>query len=992
MQRFQFRIPLLVILIGFSGELTVDVSAQTPRLRRLSPDVIKKIEGFEGKQYTLAELKGRGGQEPLRLLDAPLVFEKNVGQADSRFNYVLRGGDFAVGFEPSSVTAAVFQPSTGANGGDHPTKGHAIQLSFRGARPADITGEDAVGGAVRIARGAGDAAQWDVPAYNSIVHRGLYRGVDMVTVAKDGRLEYGFELKPGATLSAIRIGVRGVTALALDRSGNLEMRTPSGTIVQTRPRFAELGPQGRRDLKGRFVLYSDSEYGFAVDGHSSAARLVVDPEIVFTSYFGGTGNEGTVGVDGGANDLHGQGFDVALGSDGNIFVVGTTVSPDFPATAAGALQGSTDAFVLRLDPTLVPGQQIVYATFLGGTSFERGVSVSPREDGSVFVVGCTTSSNFPASSGVVDPAPTASVGYLARLAGDGSFDMGTRIGRTVDHHPASVVYSKRSTETEGFVYVGGSVAQPGTGGGDAVTGAFQPEHMGGGFDGFVAKFDVDLTRHEYLTYLGGTRRDLVMDLAVNDGFAFVTGSTTSFDFPVTELAVQPTHSQAGTAVDCADAGAFRQCFDAFVTRVGRSGATLIYSTYLGGDAEEFGRGLAIATGNQATLTGAARPTLGSATEIFVMRLEGGGENILWDERMDGNGRDHGEEVVVDGTGRAHVVGTISRDGLSTSETSFHGGAGDIFYSAHAAATGETQYFTYLGGSGDDRGFAVAAEGSSTENFCAFVVGSTTSEDVTTVQPLEGGDENRGGADLLLFALCEVSDIIVSGDFNKTVSPGSVASGQTVTFTITVRNGGDVSVPVTVTDTVPAAFTVTGVTGPGCSRSGNSVTCAFSAPSGATSILVTARAGDDCPRTVTNTATIQAGSQSLSSSATAQVTCPPPFCPNGVVNPGEECDSTPGCRANCTLARCGDGITDPGEECDDGNSSNNDNCTTQCRDQVIEGNTCSSGGPPCAGDLVCGRRCGVVEECTFFIFCDTYLLCSIPDECMPPDEATFTVGP
>lgn len=101
--------------------------------------------------------------------------------------------------------------------------------------------------------------------------------------------------------------------------------------------------------------------------------------------------------------------------------------------------------------------------------------------------------------------------------------------------------------------------------------------------------------------------------------------------------------------------------------------------------------------------------------------------MIWGTRLQGLG----EEVVVDALGRAHVVGTIGRDGHSTSEALFHGGASDIFYARFAASTGDLEYFTYIGGRGEDRGFAVAAEGATVDNFCAFVVGSTTSQDVVT---------------------------------------------------------------------------------------------------------------------------------------------------------------------------------------------------------------------------------------------------------------------
>ena len=358
--------------------------------------------------------------------------------------------------------------------------------------------------------------------------------------------------------------------------------------------------------------------------------------------------------------------------------------------------------------------------------------------------------------------------------------------------------------------------------------------------------------------------------------------------------------------------------------------------------------------------------------------------------------------MVDALHRAHVVGTISVDGQSTTDQSFHGGRGDIFYTRRAAPTGDVEDFTFLGGSGDDRGFAIAAAGTSADNFCAFIAGSTDSQDVATVNPLIGGENNQGRADLLLASLCDVAPSITNSGFHKNAASSTVLPNGTVTYTISIDNGGDSPAPVTVRDTLPTALTATGVSGPGCGRAGNAVTCALSAGPGATAIEVTARAGSQCPATIVNTATIQVGNQTFSSASTVQVTCPPPLCGNGRLDPGEQCDGGNHCRANCTLIQCGDHIVDPGEQCDDGNTNGgaNDSCTHQCTKQILINGTCSNGGTPCAGALVCGRSCSFVK-CSgrsistpfgpICLFGDSFWLCSTPDTCMNREDATFLAG-
>ena len=1000
------RLVALLVLGSLSLAARGAWGAPEPRIR-ISPEHLERLREARGDLSRLRLLLPAETPPPLAPLALPLVLEQNVGQADSRFGFVVRSAGFAAGFSREGVTARLAAPQPDSQDDVATVRGHAIQLLFRGGRPADLAGQNPLEAEVKLVRGS-DPSHWhpDVPAFTAVAYRGVYPGIEVIVAGTGGRLRYGMQLDRGASLARVRVAVRGVARLSLDRAGNLLMDTGSGTIVQTRPRFTQQVGDKRRTLEGRFKIFGRTEYGFEVDGWS-AGQLMVDPEVVFASYFGGSGNEGTLGTDRGGLDFHGHGFDLAFGPDNTVFVVGTTVSTDFPSTAAGPQPGGSDAFAMKIDPARAPGQQLVYATLVGGSGFERGVAVAARDDGSAYVTGCTTSSDFPTSADAVQPVRGASVGYVVRLTPDGAFDRGTILGSAVVHHPSSIAFSQRTGESSGFVFVAGSVVEPRAGTpAEALPGAFQAEHRGGGFDGFIAKLDPELTAFEYLTYLGGGGRDVIRDLGVNDGFAFVTGSTTSLDFPVSELAMQPAHSQAATGVDCSNFTAARQCFDAFVARLGRTGETLVYSTFFGGEAEEFGRGIAVtvAPQNQATFTGAVKPVAGSDSEIFVARLEAGGENLLFDERLPATGRDHGEELVVDAFGRAHVVGTISRDGLATDATSFHGGASDIFYSRHAAATGDKEFLTYLGGTGVDRGFAVAAAGETIESFCAVVAGSTTSQDVATVNPLEGGEANQGRADLLLVTLCDIEATIEPGSgFVKAASANVVVAGGEVRYTVTVTNGGDVPAPVTITDAVPAPLAVTGVLGPGCSRLGNTVTCDLVAEPGATAIVITADSGEACPRTVRNSATIQVGSREFTSNeVVTQIACPPPLCPNGSIDPGEECDdgnqgSGDGCRANCTREECGDGIEDPGEECDDGDDDDDDACSNSCEDVPGDGDLCNENDPPCQGALVCGKSCSV-SECEGGImtpwgcaFGDSVVLCSSRYRCIDADDAWYTIG-
>jgi uncharacterized repeat protein (TIGR01451 family) len=977
----------VICLSAGSAAVALAASPGRRQVRQLAPEVAEKMP----RPKSLYDMNGMLGGRRVLPMDAaqpPLLIETNVGQGDPGFAFVLRSVNFAVGFTKGGITAVV---TSSRSHELEPTakSGHAIGLQFRGAKTKTLAGADPVKASVNVFRGKGSSKyQRQIPSFKSAIYDDLYPGVQMAVTGSGGKLAYAFRLEPAADLSDIQIDLKGVSSLALDSKGNLRMNTGNGTIVQTKPRFTEIGPGGSRKVRGQFVIRGKTSYGFTVDRRTPGTRLDIDPVINFATYFGGSKNEGTLASEGGASDLHGAGFDIAVGPNANAYVTGTTLSTDFPLTVTGPVKASTDAFSLRLDPSRLPGDWLVYSTVVGGTGFDRGVAVTPTADGSVYITGCTSSSDFPTSAGVVQPTRDESVGYIVRLTPAGAFDLGTIVGRKVVHHPASIAYA------DGFVYLAGSVVKPSEGTvSETVAGAFQTTYKGGAYDGFVAKLDAGLTHFEYLTLLGGTGTDIVRDLAVtNDGYAYVTGATASTDFPTTKGdTLFQTHSQAART-DCGTSKPPRECFDAFVTRIQQDGTALKYSTFYyveDGNREEYGRGIAVGTDKRATMTGGAKFTNSSATEIVVVRLDAGGDNKTWEKRLPGLGFDHGEEVVVDALNRAHVVGTSKKDGLVTgSGASFHGGKSDIFYARLLGPDGAVDYLTYLGGSGEDRGFAVAAEGISTDDFCAWLVGSTTSQDVATVNPLAGSEENRGGADVLVHLLCDRPIIIEKGGFHKYPESQTVAAGADVKFTIAITNGGDAPGWVTIKDALPAELTLKSVSCAGCIINGNSFTCNFQVNPGAFACDVYARATNKCPLdNIKNTATLTYGDRTFSSTAKVKILCTP-NCPDGVVNSGEKCDdgnlsNSDDCLNVCVKPWCGDGFIWLGkEDCDDGNSSNADNCSDLCEFTVGLNGDCSSDTAMCQGALVCGKHCVNIPGGLFQsdqTLCDNW-------QCMPKGEA------
>jgi uncharacterized protein (TIGR03437 family) len=193
--------------------------------------------------------------------------------------------------------------------------------------------------------------------YPQAAIRHLYPGVDLRFYGHPGRLEYDLDLAPGASPNRIRIEVDGARGIRLDEQGNLIVETRSCELRQLAPRVFQLDRGVRKEVAARYVLLSANEIGFQLGKRDRSMPLTIDPVIVYTKYFGGSGAD--------------SGGPVATDAQGNVYVTGSTNSINFP---------STNGTKARLQPPLLAfsngGQTVtglpvgdeVSVTAIGGTS------------------------------------------------------------------------------------------------------------------------------------------------------------------------------------------------------------------------------------------------------------------------------------------------------------------------------------------------------------------------------------------------------------------------------------------------------------------------------------------------------------------------------------------------------------------------------------------------------------------------------------------------
>jgi Bacterial Ig-like domain (group 3)/Beta-propeller repeat/Dockerin type I domain len=275
------------------------------------------------------------------------------------------------------------------------------------------------------------------------------------------------------------------------------------------------------------------------------------------------------------------------------------------------------------------------------------------------------------------------------------------------------------------------------------TGAFQTS-FGGINDAFVTELNASGTALVYSTYLGGNSDDEAFAIALDgSGNAYVTGETNSPNFPTTSGAFQT--SPGGN-------------YDAFVTEVNAGGASLGYSTYLGGQSKDYGTGIAVDSSGNAYVTGATlssnfsttsgafQPNWSGSEKIFVTKLSATGTSLVYSTYLGGSaGQQAGQAIAVDNSGNAYVTGyTYATDFPTTAgaiQTSHAAddGLDDAFVTKFNADGSALVYSTFLGGNGQDSGQAIALDGSGN----AYVAVDTTSTDLPTTtgafQPSHASD-------------------------------------------------------------------------------------------------------------------------------------------------------------------------------------------------------------------------------------------------------------
>lgn len=399
----------------------------------------------------------------------------------------------------------------------------------------------------------------------------------------------------------------------------------------------------------------------------------------------------------------------------------------------GAYDRSRD---LVIDPSLS------YASYLGGTGNDYGNGIAIDSSGNAYLTGQTFSTNFPKLNAYQDSCSSCSISesnvFVTKLNSSGTaLVYSTYIGGNYGDGGNAI-----AVDSGGNAYVTGDTSSSNF----PVVSPFQSTSGGPtipGFpgDAFVLKLAASGSTLVYSSYLGGSAEDDAYGIGIDiSDNAYVVGRTASTNFPL-ENAYQAQNNGS---------------FDVFVAEVAAAGSSLVYSTYLGGAAEDDGYAIAVGPGGGAYITGqtlsndfptvsAYQTAYGGGADAFVTKLTFSGSklSLAYSTYLGGTSTDEGFGIALDSSNNAYVTGSTSSTDFPTATpivAAFQGGSSDAFLSKLSSSGSTLTYSTYLGGSSTDVGRAVAVDSSGH----AHVAGYTSSSNFPTINPIQssyGGNQD-----------------------------------------------------------------------------------------------------------------------------------------------------------------------------------------------------------------------------------------------------------
>lgn len=814
----------------------------------------------------------------------PLSFEPTA----SPTRFLARSGDYAVSIGTSESAVMV--------SGAHPGERHTLRFAFENtSTAAQLEPSEKQSGVTNYCIGS-DQSKWrmGVSNYAKLREANIYPGVDVVYYGDHRQLEFDFVIAPKADPSQIVLSFAGMDKLYKDALGSLVAEVGSKSVRFIKP-YAYQKVDGTLQSVSADYEVADGKVRLRLGNYDRSRELIVDPVVSFVTYIGGAETDQVNGI--------------AVDTNGNVYVVGFTYSTTFNGQSLGT-GSAIDTFVTEYNPT---GTTITYTTLIGGddtppaTAVGNGIALDSTNR--IYIIGTTNSPTLPVNLGYTltnqHQSSTyqggdtnafimilSNAGIPLRSTYLGSTASGAEVGKGIAVDASFNVIAVGQTCTGAFptTFPGYNAFEPQIQGcvafitkmdnllhigvpaanGSAMSPAYQPGDPGYGtyfFSEFFGGIPVapmstnqwtETTHYPYGAIIEDNDNPPNIQIVTVSG---TTGATepTSTSTPPWNTALNGT-TQDGS-VTWTNLGPALAQVPGGNTQANAVALDPLGDIFVAGGTD---------TANIGDNVGFIGPFANSGTGAWILKVKGASGAWVYGVALENNPTvsaiaDTANGIAVDAAGNAYVVGTSTGTLLTTlgSYQPTNAGGEDAFMvsiSPSGLGTGPN-YGTYLGGSGNDQGLAVAVDNSG----ATYVTGSTQSANFPLINPLV--DPTSGDSPIL--ALNGTQDAFVA-KFSA-VSDGSAAllfsaylggSGVDQGNAIAVDAGSDMYVGgSTTSDDVEGDLAPSTYTAPQVNYGGNG------------DGFVAMIAGDSLPTVAVSPGSLNFGTQDVGSatSSAAQVT-------------------------------------------------------------------------------------------------------------------------
>lgn len=527
--------------------------------------------------------------------DLPFALVENKGQWPSHVLFAsdVQGGK--VFFETDRLTYHLFDLSAIIeahnegkvfDGDDVRIKGHVYHVQFVGANENAVAMTDQPQQAYYNYFLGNDSTQWagGCRAYARVNRKALYHGIDIDFYTTGHVLKYDFIVKPHADVAQIKLRYVDTDRLELE-NGRLKIVTAVGVVYEQRPLAWQFINGEKRMVDCRYQLRNDELSFVFPKGYDHRFELVIDPELVFSTYSGSYANN--------------FGYTATYDLDGNLYAGGSTFGQGYPTTS-GAYQitfngghSTLGGIDMGLTKYHASGTSLIWSTYLGGNGDDLPHSIVVNDQGELFVYGTTGSNTYPVTSGAIDVsfnggtwASSSGTGanfvngsdivvtrfnqactqLIASTYIGGSANDGLNLASALRYNYADEFRGEITLDAQGNPIIVSSTLSSDF----PVYNAFQSS-LAGQQDGVVMKLYPDLSGFFWCSYIGGSGNDSGFSVAENsNGEVYICGGTTSTDFLQQNNVLQPSYG-GGTA-------------DGFIVRLSSNGQSIASCTYWGSDA------------------------------------------------------------------------------------------------------------------------------------------------------------------------------------------------------------------------------------------------------------------------------------------------------------------------------------------------------------------------------------------------------------------------